>query len=135
MDDFMRVTWCFLFCLVLLCGCSSISQRKQENAAAFASLSPAEKDLVSSGRIERGMDTNAVYIAWGKPSTILMEPPATDQTWIYYGDRPVVDPAWRYLPNPYGYWTLEYLPEHHSVKYVRAEVHFQNGRVADWKKY
>jgi hypothetical protein len=107
----------------------------QEKAAAYSVLSPEQEALVQSGEIERGMDTNAVYIAWGKPSQVSAQPASgnsgTDETWVYYGDRPVIVPGWVMLPDQYGYRSLHYSPEHYSVKYIKAEVHFHNGRVVD----
>jgi hypothetical protein len=85
------------------------------------------------------MDANAVYMAWGKPSRVFNQPSGTgageDETWIYYGNRPVLTPRWSYVPDRYGYGTLQYYPGHYSQTYVKAEVHFHNGRVADWKSY
>ncbi len=85
------------------------------------------------------MDTNAVYMAWGQPGAVNSQPSldgsGTDQSWLYYGARPVLTPGWTYRPAPHGYWTLEYNPEHHSIRYIKAEVLFHKGRVVDWKRY
>jgi len=135
----MKAIVCGFLALVLLCGCSSVNARKREMSAAFTSLSPAEQEAVQPGRVENGMSTNAVYIAWGAPSAVLPQPTAAggipDETWLYYGDRPVLVPAWTYLPDPNGYWRLEYSPEHYSARYTKAEVRFHNGRVTDATRY
>jgi hypothetical protein len=136
----MKACICFSLGLVLLCGCSTLNARKQEKSAAYAALSAQQRDLVDLGRIEQGMDTNAVYIAWGKPSEVIARPATnggvgSDQTWVYFGDRPVLVPAWTSVPDPYGYWMLDYHPEHHSQRYTKAQVVFRNGRVVDWKRF
>jgi hypothetical protein len=135
----MKALWYCLMGLMLLCGCSSIHSRKQERATAFASLPAAEKGLVSRGQIERGMDTNSVYIAWGKPSAVSITPSGASapaqETWVYYGNRPVLNPAWSYIPEANGYGRIEYTPVPHSEAFIKAEVHFQNGRVVDWKRF
>lgn len=134
----MRVFPYLGLCLVLLCGCSTVTARKQEKAAAYTSLSEAERALVDERRIQRGMDTNAVYIAWGKPSVVRTQPPAinsgSDQVWIYYGNRPVLVPRWVYLPSAYGRGTLHYSPTHYSERYTKAVVFFRNGQVLTWRK-
>ncbi len=113
--------------------------RRKEQTAAYAALSARERDLVQQGRLERGMTTNAVYIAWGKPSAVMPRPhelgAESDLTWLYYGHEPVLVPRWTYLPDAYGYWTLQYSPAHYSKPYVKAEVRFKQGRVWDWKTY
>jgi hypothetical protein len=122
--------------LAFLTACSSVGARKQQRAAAYEALSPTEKNLVEHGRIERGMDTNAVYIALGPPSAVVDTPATPPQTvWVYYGNRVVLIPAWSYFPTANGYWTLEYTPAHQSVPYTRAEVIFENGRVAKCQQF
>lgn len=134
----MRVSLCLGLYLILLGGCSTLTARKQEKAAAYASLSEAARELVDQRRIQRGMDTNAVYIAWGKPSVVRTQPPATnsgsDQVWIYNGNRPVLVPRWVYLPSAYGRGTLHYSPTHHSERYTKAVVFFRNDQVVTWRK-
>lgn len=129
----------FLLCASLLCGCSTVDARKNEQAAAYASLSAKDRDLVRQKRIERGMDTNAVYIALGKPSRVIAHPQEpgveSDLTWLYYGNEPVLVPRWTYLPDAYGYWTLQYTPAHYSKPYLKTQVRFKQGRVLDWKTY
>jgi hypothetical protein len=124
--------------LIALCGCSTVGARRQEKAAAFASMPPAKQQLVEGGQIELGMDTNAVYIAWGKPSSVSTQAApngsGTDDTWFYYGNRPVLVPDWAFVPNYYGYWSPEYTPRHYAVSYTKAEVSFHNGRVVSFKK-
>jgi hypothetical protein len=134
----MKLLMCSSVALFLVCGCSSVDTRTEEKSAAFSTLSSPEKDLVASGKIERGMDTNAVYIAWGKPSEVTSQPSATgsgtDQTWFYYEDRPVLSPGWIHIPDPKGYSTVQYAPRHRSERQIKGEVRFQNDRVVDWRR-
>lgn len=124
---------------VALCACHTIGSRKRERPDAYAALPSPVKSLVDHGELQKGMDTNAVYIAWGPPGAIDSQPSTTgsgsDQTWFYYADRVVLTPAWTSIPDSYGYWTLEYNPEHHSERHTKAEVYFQNDRVIGWKRY
>jgi hypothetical protein len=128
-----------LLCVVLVGACGSIGARKRERAEAYASLPASERQLIENGEIERGMGTNAVYIAWGKPSRVTEQPGSsgagTNLIWVYYGTRPVTVPGWVYLPDEYGNWTLQYQPTHYSTSYPKAEVIFRNGQVVDWKRF
>jgi hypothetical protein len=128
--------WALLAGLALLAACSAMQSRKQQRLAAYDAFSPAEKRLVDQGKIEPGMDTNAVYIAWGPPSAVVHTPGSPPQTvWIYFGSRPVLAPNWSCLPTNRGYWTLEYTPTHYSAAYTKAEVVFQNGRMTASKRF
>jgi uncharacterized protein YceK len=126
-----------LLTLTLLAGCSTVPNRTRERQAAYEALSPAAKDLVDHGRVAAGMDTNAVYMAWGAPSLVTEDtgssPPRT--IWTYYGDKTVLTPYWAYRPTAYGYWSLESVTDHHSERYTKAEVVFENGRVVDRQQF
>ncbi len=65
--------WLWLFTgpgslLLLLSGCFTPQTRARERSAALRQLSPADQQLVLSGRIREGLNKDAVYIAWGAPS-------------------------------------------------------------------
>jgi len=141
MNGLMRTSLLF-FLVFLLSGCATHKTpevRKQERAAAYASLSPEFQSLVDQGQIKVGMPMDAVYIAWGKPSQAAQgestQGPLT--TWLYYGttfeeyrywgSRPYASPY--YGPSP----TLErdYVPR----QYVRAEVTFAHGVVSSWRTF
>ena len=53
---------------LLLPGCVTPQTRARERPAALRELSPADRQLVLSGRIREGLGKDAVYIAWGTPS-------------------------------------------------------------------
>jgi len=130
------VSWAFLL-LALATACSTVAQRKQAAAAAYEGLSAADRQLVDHGQIARGMDTNAVFIAWGSPSEVIDRPASSppETIWEYSGNRAVHIPTWSYEPSSNGYWTYEPTTVHYSERYTRAEVVFQNGRVVDFKKF
>ena len=70
---------------ILLTGCagSKIVARKRERAAGYAELPAAQQQLVNGGRIDAGMSTNAVYVAWGNPATTVAATAPGTFTWIY----------------------------------------------------
>jgi hypothetical protein len=122
--------------LAILAGCSTIQARKQHRLAAYEALAPSVQALVDEGKVELGMDTNAVYIAWGPPSVVAETPGPPPQTvWVYRGNRPVQVPAWTFLPTDRGYWSLEYTPAHYAAAFTKAEVIFQNGRVVSVQQF
>lgn len=112
-----------------LAGCaasSTVGSRRQERAAAYAGLSAEAKGLVDQGRIQVGMSTDAVYIAWGAPAEVLQ---SEDQSgaatvWVYYG-------GWM---EETRYWSHRHLLRDYQPRtYVRAEVVFVNGVVKSWR--
>ena len=121
----------------LLAACSSVNNRKNERQSDYQSLPPSTKALVDQGRIEAGMDTNAVYLAWGPPTEISdgTGPEGAQMIWIYSGTRAVHVPGWSYLPEPRGYGTVEYNPNHYSGRVPKAQVLFQDGRVVAYKRF
>src|SRR5207237_350895 len=52
---------------LFLSGCSTVSTRIDSHRAAFDSLPPDQRALVSQGKIGGGMSPEAVFIAWGQP--------------------------------------------------------------------
>ncbi len=115
-----------------LAGCISrptIQSRIQQRNAAYAALTPAVKQLVAEGRIQAGMDTNAVYMAWGRPEEILQSGDQRGEytTWVYRG---------AYLEET-RYWVGRRVPhlsfDYEPRTYVRAEIIFANGKVQSWR--
>lgn len=121
-----------LLLILALAGCatqSTVQTRIRERSAAFASFSPEVKSLVEQNRIQAGMDTNAVYIAWGKPAEVLE---SGDQhgaytTWIYRGG--FLDET-RYWVG----WRQPHLAHDYEPRsYVRSEIVFFNDKVQSWR--
>ena len=133
----MKTLGCALVVVLLVAACSSARNRNAERSTAYEALPPATKELVENGRIEAGMDTNAVFLAWGPPSSVSeSEVPGGKQLiWVYSGGRPVQVPAWSSLPEPKGYGELQYNPNHYSGKFTKAQVLFQDGHVVAYKKF
>jgi len=122
--------------LAVGCASSSIVQRKNERSAAYARLTPDLRADVDRGEIREGMDSNAVYIAWGKPTRVeSVATPAGDEVrWEYWRKWTRHHPYWSIEPGPGGYYpTAEYRPTTSSWKYLSAWVAFRGERVIRWR--
>jgi len=115
-----------------LTGCvtvhSTIESRKQEYYAAYQALTPELKSAVDAGQVKAGMNTDAVYIAWGRPTRMLASGNQSGETttWIYEG-------AYLSQYNYFGYYRVHY--GYTTVPYTRAKVVFANGLVKEWERY
>lgn len=122
------------------CSVSTIASRIQEKPQVYQNLPSQEQSLVQVGNIAEGMTPQAVYIAWGQPtSTIEGNIDGIPTTrWLYSDLQPVFSPApyvgclgyapWR---SPYCYYP------YNDVTYVpvnTAYVLFKNGKVVSWEK-
>lgn len=129
--EFFSALW-LLPLILCLTGCvtrSTVQTREQERNAVYESFSPEVKQMVSAGRIQAGMDTNAVYIAWGKPEEVLE---SGDQrgvftTWVYRGA--FLEETRYWVGRRYPHLEHDYEPR----SYVRAEIVFSNGKVQSWR--
>ena len=128
--------------ILFLAGCatSTIETRRAERMTAYTQLAPAEKTLVDQGNIKIGMSSDAVYIAWGKPSEILESEDASGHvtTWRYYGTWMQEDRYWAYREtsrdgSPDLYLERYLISDYNPRDYVRAEINFQNGKVTSWR--
>jgi hypothetical protein len=121
-----------LLLILALAGCATqntVQARIHERADAFAAFSPEVKELVQQSRVQVGMNTNAVYIAWGKPAEILEsgDQSGAYTTWIYRGG--FLDET-RYWVG----WRQPHLVHDYEPRsYVRSEIVFFNGRVQSWR--
>lgn len=126
--------------LMLLAGCktSTIQSRIQERPAAYAALPPDIQADVDAGRIRIGMNSDAVYLAWGKPAQILESETAQGHvtTWLYEGGWMQEERYWNYRAVGTGksayverYLARDYYPR----AYISAEVAFENGAVKQWR--
>jgi hypothetical protein len=125
----------FIFSLLLVtlvAGCatpSTVQSRIQERTAAYQAFSPAVRQMVDAGRIEAGMNEDAVYIAWGKPDEVLHSGDQRGEftTWVY---RSAFLEETRYWAGRrYPHLAHDYEPR----SYVRAEIVFFNGNVQSWR--
>lgn len=116
--------------VAILSGCatSTVQSRKQERYSAYSALPVETRALVDQGKIAIGMDSDAVFIAWGKPYAVSEgeSPSGKTTTWTYYGTalQDMQTFGWRRV------YTTTY-----SVNYIRAQVDFVNGVVKEWHTY
>ena len=120
---------------LLATGCATtgktVESRKKERAAGYAALSQEFKSLVDTGQIRKGMNEDAVYIAWGKPAQVLQQENAQGRAtiWLYEGgwleETRYWTPEWRASRMQYYY---------QPRAYVRAEIVFVNGNVESWRQ-
>ena len=107
--------------------------------------------MVRRGEIEKGMDKNAVYLAWGSPAARAEGFRNGDDTerWDFYGQKAVVShrpygdygfpydaygAGYRdYRRHPFAYGDIG--PEIIHVPYRRASVWFVDGRVKEWERF
>jgi hypothetical protein len=69
-----------LACVVFIgCANHSVETRRRERAAAYAALNPEFQRLVDAGQIKAGMPEDAVYIALGRPTQIVLSGDATGE--------------------------------------------------------
>jgi hypothetical protein len=130
----------YLGCLAVVgfaagCASSTVAQRKTERRAAYERLPAEVRAEVDRGEIAEGMDTNAVYVAWGKPTRMksATTPEGAEVRWEYWRKWTRVHPYWSYEPGPGGYYfTAEYRPTTSAWKYESAWVVFRNDRVIRW---
>ena len=135
----MRTLLLLMLLAAVATGCSTIETRKTERVSAYNSFSPQERALVDQGIIDVGMDTNAVYVAWGKPYEVLAVAfPSEDRTvWVYTGVATEEVPYWEYRANPYvlGTGTYEHQVAYVGRRMVSGWVTFEKGRVVSFESH
>ena len=89
--------------------------------------------------IKVGMSADAVYIAWGQPAQVLE---SEDQqghitTWQYYGTWMQENRYWAYRESGRGrgdlYLERYLITDYDPRDYLRAEIHFKDGKVISWR--
>ena len=125
----------------VVAGCSTVGSRKAERADAYHALSARQRALVDEGFIDVGMNTNAVYIAWGKPYEIMrVDFPSGERTvWVYTGATSEQVSSWQYRPStsPYSTRRGTYEPTTTTILRRRTNgwVSFENGKVVSFDSY
>ena len=147
---------CAVSFTLLATGCTTTETRIAERPEAYRALSPNDQALVQQGKIREGMSQDAVYIAWGPPSSRL---PGRNrgrivETWIYdataagdyqgpflYGSRYGYGLGYGFYGggrrNRFGRGHFFYDPFYdpffynsaNIVRYPERTVSFQNGRA------
>ena len=124
------------------------AKRIAERPEVFEALPERYKDLVSEGRITRGMSKEAVSLAWGSP-TNEREGEREDRAfteWIYMGSRaqPIQQTGFFFDPYWGGPWRPGFHPAFGGgwggwggnafmwVPEERARVTFINSKVDSW---
>lgn len=130
--------------LAASCVPSTPEARIQQSPEKFSALSTAHRDLVRQGQITRGMNRDAVFLAWGDPSRSFQGSRNGKNTerWDYAGSRPVYVNSfyggYGYGFSPYGpYRSQAYYgfgPEVAYVPYRMASVWFIENRVDSWER-
>jgi hypothetical protein len=126
--------------LAVLMGCktSTVESRIEERSAAYAGLPAEVRADVDAGRIRVGMNSDAVYMAWGQPAQILESETGQGHvtTWLYEGGWMQEQRYWAYRTVGTGrhacaerYLAREYYPR----AYIRAEITFVDGAVNQWR--
>ena len=131
------------------CAPSTPAARIAAQPAMFNALPAKQKEQVRQGHIDKGMGTDAVYLAWGKASREYDGYEGSTRTlrWDYNGSTPAYSSGYfgafgwgsgRFGPyygyNPYHFYGVGYGPEVTYVPYRRASVLFRNGRVTSWDR-
>jgi hypothetical protein len=125
--------------LLASCAPSTPDARIAANPAAFQHLGAKHQELVRQGRIDTGMPTAAVALAWGAPDRRFdgSDGKATTSRWDYDGARPIYTTG-MYGGYGYGYrgrdrYAYSLVPEVTYIPYRRASVWFRNDLVTRWE--
>lgn len=111
--------------------------------AAYERLSDREKELVRNGEIAKGMDKEAVALAWGSPSGRVdgLRNGKPMELWDYQGTKPVVTHNFYggYGRGGYGHYRYSgfgagFGPDISYLPYRKASVWFLHGRVDEWER-
>ena len=134
--------------VMVSCAPSTPQARIQQSPQMFERLSEKHKSLVERGQISRGMQPDAVYLAWGHPSNTMMGSykGKNSERWDYTGSRPI------YTTNFFGSYGYGYGGYHGhrgyrysgmglgigpEISYVPthiASVWFIDRRVDSWER-
>lgn len=132
--------------LMVSCVPSTPQTRIQLEPGKFEALSGKQRTLVEQGQISRGMPTDAVYLAWGRPSRVLQgsKDGKNTEQWDYAGSRPVYHTNFYGSYGGYygpcrgrGYYRgygIGFGPEVVYIPYRVASVWFIDGRVDAWER-
>ena len=132
------IPWvCAITLFSLLIGCSTPQTRAQEKSEMFQKLSSEERAIVLKGKIQPGMNTDAVYIAFGEPQHIEKE--GNQEVWVYTKTEFYEIPNWHYHQiyrhDGRTFEVPEYDPLQMKRRVKNLEVVFKNGKVVSWKKF
>lgn len=126
----------FILLVTIFTGCSTVSSRIQENQGAYSQMSAQHKQLVSRGKIDIGMTSEAVYMALGKPGkvTTRLESGNRSEIWTYHRLMTDTIPQWSYYRRNRENGGYDVVPYYDPVYVNRLvpdlRVIFNKGKVA-----
>lgn len=124
------------------CVPSSPQARIQQSPQMYHQLSPAHQDLIQRGQITRGMNPDAVYLAWGRPSNTMMGSfkGKMSERWDYSGTQPIYTSnfygsyGYYHGRHGHGYSGIGFGPEVAYVPTHIASVWFVDHKVDAWER-
>lgn len=140
---FFRVCAALAALFLVSCASQTPEYRISMRPAVFEHLSAKEKELVRKGEISKGMDRDAVALAWGSPSDRVegFRSGKPMERWDYRSSRPVMTNNFfggynygRYGPYRYSGLGAGFGPEVIYIPYRKASVWFIGGRVDEWQR-
>lgn len=125
------------------CAPSTPQARIQRHPEKFDSLTPKQQELVQSGRLERGMSQDAVFLAWGAPSRTFQgsRNNRISERWDYSGSRPIHKNTFHGSYGRFngscrghGFSSFGWGPEIAYIPYHIGSVWFIDNRVDSWER-
>ena len=126
------------------CEVSNPQTRTQKHPDLLNALSSEDRDLVLRGTISEGMTKDAVFLAWGKPDSVVTgsENGRQTETWRYASLQAVYHSAgfglgmgyngfYHHRGRVYPTVAAQVLPDY--VPVTSSVVRFRNGRVVAWE--
>jgi outer membrane protein assembly factor BamE (lipoprotein component of BamABCDE complex) len=123
-------------CAALLAGCDTPQSRINSSPQIFARLTPDQQALVKNGQIAVGFDMDAVRLALGDPTRVVIRTDAggQHQVWHYttYADYQGVViyggyyHRWRGWGGPYFYGGVPYYNGYPAVVHDQIKVEFDD---------
>jgi len=139
--SFLYLSLSMASCLVL-CNCTqTLQDRIDRNPAIYSALSGPQQQAVRQGKLLKGMNKDAVYLSWGRPSGVkeISRDGIDFEKWRYTRHLSVVHQDVHVgfgHDHHHGYYGpyYEYGPTIEHIPYTSAVVEFRNGTVSSWER-
>lgn len=80
----LQLHWVALFASGLLAGCASSQMNRIDANRDLYETWPIEtRQAVLDGKVEPGMTTDMVTVAWGRPTQVISQGGPGDEVWVY----------------------------------------------------